>query len=250
MAGQSDGATLQVGDDVLIETMVDEAPLALRGTLLDLLTTTVWIGASERSYPPRFALLPQGHPIRLSIPRARGVLVADTTFLRCLAPANKLVALQRPNHPELVDRRDSLRIPLHRPIGLRVTRDSVAGDGGNFGLGMSHDICVKGIRFETTLRMAVGDHVLVSLVLEPGRAVYAMARIVRLDDPLPDPDVEVPPRLSPFDQGRKRVVAGAFFEAIGRADRERIESLVAASQVGQLSDGSPYHDPVPAASRA
>ena len=226
MLTRNDQETLQLGDSVLIETSVDQVPLVLRGQLSSLLPKVVWVNSDGQGFPPLVLELREGHPVRLSVARQSSALVGDATFRSCLGVSHRLVAFSRPTDLRLVDRRASLRVAIRKPVGIRLARDSAAGEGGHFSIGTSVDVSMVGIRFETDVHMAVGDHVFVTIVLEGYRQLYGLAQIVRLEDAVAGGTVVADGPVDPSDRGRRLVRAVAKWGAMAPTDRERLENFL------------------------
>jgi hypothetical protein len=119
-----------------------------------------------------------------------------------------------------------LRVALRRSVGIRVARHSAAGEGGDFAIGTSLDIGMAGIRFETTMHMAVGDHVFVTIVLERNRPLYSLAQIVRMDDATTDRPYEASAADAGWSGGRQPVRAAVKWEAMCPTDRERLQDFL------------------------
>jgi hypothetical protein len=227
----NDSQKLQLGDDVQIDTAVEETPLILRGKLSSLMPKVVWVKMAGESIPPLALQLKEGHPVRLSAAREGSALVGDATFRSILGTTSRLVAINRPAELKLVDRRAELRVTMRKSIGIRLARNSAAGQGGHFSIGTTIDIGMVGIRFETSLQMAVGDHIFVTVVLEQNRQLYVLAQIVRLDDAVGSGAADLDP--SPSGAGRRSVRASAKWDAMAPADRTRLENfLLSAARAG------------------
>jgi len=205
---------------------VDLVPVALRGKISNLLPEVLWVRVSDPRLPPVLMAVSAGHPVRLSSPRERDALVGETTFHGSLGAARRLIALVHPAEMRLVDRRAQLRVKLRKSIGVRVSRESNAGHGGNFATGTSVDIGLSGMSFETSLHLAVGDHVFITLVLEHNRAMHAMAQVVRLDDtPQTAHDGSDIQRPALFHMNR-HVTAAVRWDAMAPSDRQNLEDLL------------------------
>ena len=227
MQASTDPTTLELGDAVLIETQVDQVPLAIRGKLSNLLPKVVWVNVADPGCPRVVSELEEGHPVRLSAPRDGRALVGDSTFRSCLGIARRLIALSRPTDLQLVDRRATLRVAMRRSVGIRLARNSGAGEGGHFAIGTSLDVGMSGMRFETTVHMAVGDHVFVTVVLDRNLPLYSLALIVRLEDAPADRGTGVSQaRETPWRDGRRPVWATVKWEAMCSADRERLQRFL------------------------
>ena len=224
MPVRTDSMILQLDDSVVVEMCIDQLPLAFRGKVSNLLPKVVWVNVVEPGCPPCVKELPEGHPVRLSVGRESQALVGETKFLSCLGPTRRLIAVERPPELKLIDRRAHLRVTIHRQVGIRLARSSAAGEGGHFAVGMSCDISLGGMSFESTVHMAVGDHVFVTMSLEQNRPLYALAQIVRLSDTVgtasqPGPDAAP-------SNGRRVTRAGVKWEAMAPADRERLQRFL------------------------
>lgn len=230
MAVRTDPTTLQLGDSILIETSFEQVPLVVRGRLSNLLPKIVWVNVADPGCPPLVNELKEGHPIRLSAARDSSALVGETTFRSCLGLSRRLVAVDRPKELRLVDRRAQLRIAMRRSIGIRLARNSAAGEGGYFAMGSSIDVSLDGMRFETNVQMAVGDHVFVTLVLDQKRPLHALAQIVRLDDPITDRPLQARPKLPAWHDGQPVIRAAVKWEAMCPADRESLQSFLLAAE--------------------
>jgi hypothetical protein len=226
MQARHDQETLQLGDNVLIETSVDQVPLILRGKLSGLQTGVVWVNVAGQGFPPLVLELKEGHPVRLSAARGGSALVGDATFRSCLGMARRLIALSHPTELRLVDRRASLRVAIRKSIGIRLARNSAGGAGGHFAIGTSIDIGMVGIRFEAATHMAVGDHIFVTVVLEQNRQLYALAQIVRLEDAVAGEAVEIESPVDPSHPRGRLMRATAKWDAIAPGDRQRLESFL------------------------
>jgi c-di-GMP-binding flagellar brake protein YcgR len=212
MQRRTDPTALQLGDSVLIETCLDQATLVLRGKLSNLLPKVVWVNVAEPGCPPQVSYLREGHPVLLSAARDSHALVGETTFLSCLGVTRRVVAVERPTDLRLVDRRSPFRVAVRRPVGIRLTRNQAAGESGHFVIGTSCDISLAGMSFEATMHIAVGDHVFITMVLDQNQPLYALAQVVRIDDAVTE---------------RPLVRAAVKWDAIGPADRERLQSFLA-----------------------
>ena len=233
MQDRTDPTALRPGDAVTIETQVGQVPLVICGKLSNLLPTAVWVNVAAPGCPLVVTELREGHPVRLSAPREGHALVGDSTFRSCLGTTRRLVAVSRPTDLRLVDRRGTLRVGLRRSVGIRIARNSAAGEGGHFSIGTSLDIGTTGMRFETTVHMAVGDHVFVTIVLERSRPLYALAQIVRLDDATTDRPYEARTAAAGWSGGRQPVRTAVKWQAMCPADRERLqEFLIGADLAG------------------
>ena len=219
MRDQADVAELQLHDEVTLETQVGQVPLTARGKLSSILPDIVWVNLSDRC-PPLVKDLPEGHPVRLSVPRATNALIGDTIFLRCMAPGRSLVAIGRPTEMRLIDRRSFLRVAIRCKVGIRLAKGSLAQDAGRFGVGTCRDISLKGMRFETPLHMAVGDHVFLSVAVERRFTIFALAQVVRLEDYIE------PSTSEPCGGARVRPVAVVKFEALSDNDRRLLEAFL------------------------
>jgi c-di-GMP-binding flagellar brake protein YcgR len=226
MPVQTDPTTLRLGDSIVIETSFENVPLALHGKLSNLLPKVVWVNVAEPGCPPLVNELKEGHPVRLVAARQGSALVGESTFRSCLGSMRRLVAVERPIALRLVDRRSQLRVALRRSVGIRLARNSAAGEGGHFAIGTSFDISVTGMRFDTTVHMAVGDHVFVTVVLERNEPLYALAQIVRLDDSLVDRAVASKYGPQPWSEGRRLVRATVQWQAMVPADRKRLQDFL------------------------
>jgi c-di-GMP-binding flagellar brake protein YcgR len=152
--------------------------------------------------------------------------VGETTFRGCLGASRRLLAVGRPAALRLVDRRSQLRVAMRRSVGIRLARNSAAGEGGYFAMGSSIDISLGGMRFETNVQMAVGDHVFVTVVLEQNRPLHALAQVVRLDDPVTHRTVRVRSAPALWHDGQTIVRAAVTWEAMCPADRARLQSFL------------------------
>lgn len=221
---------LRLGDSILIETTVGQVPLSMHGKVSSLLPKVVWVNISGPGFPPLVKELKAGHPITLSAARECNALVGDSTFQSCPGISRRLVAVSRPTDLRLIDRRATLRVAMRKSLGIRVARGSAAGEGGHFSIGTTVDICMTGIRFETAVHMAVGEHVFLTLVLEQNRQLYALAQIVRLDDAIPSQSLDRNSPADPWHDGRRLIRAAARWDAIAPADRERLQSFLLSSE--------------------
>ena len=226
MQVRTDPTSLRLGDTVLIETTFDQVPLVFRGKLSNLLPKVVWVNVPRPGCPCVVSELAEGHPVRLSAARNGSALVGETTFRNCLGVSRRLLALDRPTDLRLVDRRAQLRVALRLSVGIRLARDSAAGEGGRFAIGTSLDISLSGMRLETTANMAVGDHVFVTLALETSRPLYALAQIIRLDDATTDRPLRAAREVGPLHDGRRLVRAAVKWEAMSPADRTRLQNFL------------------------
>ena len=225
MPPRTDPTTLQLGDSVVIETSVDQVLFGFRGQLSSLLPTVVWVDVAEPGCPPLVRDLKEGHPVRLSAGRKTYALIGETTFRSSLGLSRRLVALERPSEMRLVDRRAQLRVATRRSVGIRLARDSAAGDGGRFSIGTALDISLTGMCLETTAHMAVGDRVFVTMVLQENQPLYAPAQIVRLEDATADRATAVTPRAMSHE-GRKVSRASVRWQTMSPADRERLQNFL------------------------
>jgi hypothetical protein len=226
MQARSDATNLRLGDALTIETQIDRVPLVIRGKLSNLLPQVVWVNVADPGCPQIITELKEGHPVRLSAPREGHALVGDSTFRSCLGTTRRLVAVSRPTELRLVDRRAMLRVALRRSVGIRLARNSAAGEGGHFAIGTSLDIGMAGMRFETTMHLAVGDHVFVTIVLERNRPLDSLAQIVRLDDATTDLPYEARAADAGWSGGRQAVRAAVKWEVMCPTDRERLQDFL------------------------
>jgi hypothetical protein len=233
---------LEIGDEVLIETRLEEDLFAVRGRLSSLLPQTLWVNTVDFGGHPLLEQVPEGNQIRFSAYKSHNALVGDSTFLRLLGPKHALVAIERPAELQLVDRRASIRVPIRRPVALRVANESVAGDGGVPGLAWSVNVSLSGILVETTLRVDLGDPVVLSIQLGTGteKTVNAMAQVVRLQDPPAHRLLQDLPTVVPPDDGRRRIYAGLQFATVSSGDRDRLQAFLgkaAAASCGPVDSG-------------
>jgi c-di-GMP-binding flagellar brake protein YcgR len=226
MQVRTDATNLRLGDVLTIETQIDQVPLVICGKLSNLLPKVVWVNVADPGCPPAITELKEGHPVRISAPRDGHALVGDSTFRSCLGTTKRLVAVSRPAELRLVDRRAMLRVALRRSVGIRTARNSAAGESGHFAIGTSTDIGMAGMRFETTVHIAAGDHVFVTMVLEQNRPLYALAQVIRLDDAVLDRPYEARAAEAGWSGGRQPVRATVKWEAMCPADRERLQEFL------------------------
>jgi hypothetical protein len=98
--------------------------------------------------------------------------------------------------------------------------------GGHFAIGTSLDISLAGMSFETTLDLAVGSQVFVTLVLEQNRPLHAQAQVIKLNDCPPESSAPGSGRYAAPQRVGRPVRAAARWDAMCPADRQRLEDFL------------------------
>jgi hypothetical protein len=82
------------------------------------------------------------------------------------------------------------------------------------------------MKFETTVHMAVGDHVFINMALDQGAAFHGLAQIVRLEDALTDRLISDDQDVAVLHDGRRLIRAAVKWEAVCPSDRARLQQFL------------------------
>lgn len=217
---------LSIHDELVIETEIDGASVALPAFITNILAEELWL--ATRLPEPRLAELSTGQAIHLTFDRG-GALIVESTFLRRLGGGGKLgmeksrvFAVKRPQGIQAVQRRAHVRVDLERNVRIRAMGSLGSEKMGN---GRTTNIGAGGVQFLTEMPMLFGEQLRLALVLTSRDIVVVGGTIVRIEDgdnPQPatasiDAASESPP-ATPVAHSKVAV----RFDKISEVDQERI----------------------------
>jgi hypothetical protein len=220
---------LSIRDDVVVETEIDGAAIALPAFITNVLATELWL--ATRLPDTRIDGLTDGRAIHLAFDRG-GALIVESQFLRRLGADShpgvgrlRLFAVKRPQGVEKVQRRAHVRVDLERMVRIR-SLGTLGSD--KMGTGRTVNIGAGGVQFVTEMPLMFGQQLRIALVLTSGEIVVAGGPIVRIEDvgepvadEAADPAMRLPTKLS---------LVAVRFDHISETDRERIAVYIMSAQ--------------------
>jgi c-di-GMP-binding flagellar brake protein YcgR len=217
---------LSIHDELVIETEIAGASVALPAFITNILAEELWL--ATRLPEPRLVELSEGQAIHLTFDRG-GALIVESAFLRRLGAGGKLgmeksrvFAVRRPQGVQTVQRRAHVRVDLERNVRIRALGSLGTEKMGN---GRTINIGAGGVQFQTDMPLLFGEQLRLALVLTSRDIVVVGGTIVRIEDgdglesdaPLGDA-----PAGSPASAPVTHSKVAVRFDKITEVDQERI----------------------------
>ena len=221
----TDPKELSVHEELVVETEIDGAPIALPVFVTNVLATELWL--ATRLPEPRLLSLIEGQPIHLTLDRD-GALIIESAFLRRLGGGSRLgmeksrvFAVRRPQGVETAMRRAHVRVDLDRMVRIRALGSLGTEKMGN---GRTVNIGAGGVQFLTDMPLLFGEQLRVALVLSSREIVVAGGTIVRIEDgDMPANDDGPATSVESTEKApATRSKVAVRFDKISEVDQERI----------------------------
>jgi hypothetical protein len=219
-----DPKDLAIHDEVLVESELDGAAVALPSFVTNVLVDELWL-ALRRPDPILESFQP-GQRLNLTFDRG-GALIADSEFVRLLGGHSRLgdkqsrvFAVRRPAGVDHVQRRAHVRVDMERLVRIR----SLGSLGDHVGYGRTVNIGAGGVQFTTEVPLMFGDQLRLALILTSRDIVVAGGQVVRIDE-IAAPGRAGEPAPTPATLARVAV----RFDKITEADQERITCHILAA---------------------
>jgi c-di-GMP-binding flagellar brake protein YcgR len=213
---------LSIHDQLVIETEIDGASIALPAFITNILAEELWL--ATRLPEPRLAELVGGQAIHLTFDRG-GALIVESSFLRRLGGGGRLgmeksrvFAVQRPQGVQTVQRRAHVRVDLERSVRIRALGSLGTEKMGN---GRTINIGAGGVQFRTEMPLLFGEQLRLALVLTSRDIVIVGGTIVRIEDGDGAATGASPAGATQPEQATHSRVA-VRFDKISEVDQERI----------------------------
>jgi c-di-GMP-binding flagellar brake protein YcgR len=216
---------LSIHDELVIETEIDGASVALPAFITNILAEELWL--ATRLPEPRLVELSEGQAIHLTFDRG-GALIVESTFLRRLGAGGRLgmeksrvFAVRRPQGVQTVQRRAHVRVDLERNVRIRALGSLGTEKMGN---GRTINIGAGGVQFRTDMLLLFGEQLRLALVLTSREIVVVGGTIVRIEDG-DGPEPGAPPSDAPADSAEDHAThskVAVRFDKISEVDQERI----------------------------
>ena len=221
----TDPKELSVHEELVVETEIDGAPIALPVFVTNVLATELWL--ATRLPEPRLLSLIEGQLIHLTLERD-GALVIESAFVRRLGGGSRsgmeksrVFAVRRPQGVETAMRRAHVRVDLDRVVRIRAM-----GSLGTekMGSGRTVNIGAGGVQFLTDMPLLFGEQLRVAMVLSSREIVVAGGTIVRIEDPDMPANGSRPAAAAGSTEKAPAVYSkvAVRFDRISEADQERI----------------------------
>jgi hypothetical protein len=203
-----------IPSQVSLETRAGEAWLSHAATIVDLSRNEVWVGVEEPLAEP---LDPDGR-VRLVLRHSNGpTQTAETVVLRRIGPDGQVLALMRPKIWDPPSQRAHSRARLAIPVFLHPDVDAPPVPARTTNIGVGGVYCL------TSVRVAVGRQLPISLRLTPAESFECGAEVVRVDEDTDDPtgrQVVIAFRLLDLSEEAEATLASALAALADDVDEE------------------------------